>query len=220
MLILLLVIFGLMLLCLSVIFVVASFNDEFKNALERSIGEGSSQRITKFDKYEPIIQVPEIVLEVDMEKNNEVPEQWNPQLITEKLRRVRNNPALLQYFFESIKERLILGQDYRTSNSRIRFLQNQIKELHIAKEYLSALDNLSFHEIEREIRHRELELKKEDLENKRKAQQELEDLRLESEKLRIKVELARLTKEKEEIENPGSASVSTSPPPNPTSEQE
>lgn len=128
-------------------------------------------------------------------KDDEVLNQWDPQAITASLRKFHDNPQLVRYFIDSVIERLILGQDYRTSNSRIRFLQNQIKELTVANEYLIAQDNLAFHAMEKEIRHRELELKREDLENKRKRQQELEELKLELEKLKIRVEITQLNKQ-------------------------
>jgi hypothetical protein len=207
MLFLLLVSVGLLFICLSGLSFLALLDNGIKKTLESLVKEiifaDASQGIKTVSNYEPTIHEPKVIIEDDMANDDDAaPLQWNPQLITEQLRRIRNNPALLQYFFDSVKERLILGQDYRTSNSRIKFLQNQISELKIAKDYLTALDDLSFHKIQQEIRKRELELKKEDLESRRKAQQELDELKLERDKLQIKVEVAQLTKQINEIENP------------------
>lgn len=204
MLVFLLILLGILLLCLAVISIGASLDEDFRKIIEGGVRNvfSSQAPLQVSSNYKPTLYEPELVTEDHMDSENEAPATWDPQVITAGLRRLHDNPPLLEYFIDSIKERLILGQDYRTSNSRIRYLQNQIKELNIAKDYLTALDDLNFHEIEKEIRHRELELKKEDLENKRKAQQDLEDLRLQRDKLKIKVEMAHLTREIDQIENP------------------
>jgi hypothetical protein len=204
MLVLLLIVLGLIFICLCLVSILALLDDEFRGLIESSakalLYAGTQQGMEMVNK--PVVHKPEVVREDSMVNDYaDAPSKWEPQLITERLRRVRNNPALLQYFFESFKDRLILGQDYRTSNMRIKFLQAQIQELNIAKEYLIALDNLNFHELEREIHHRELELKKEDLENRRIEQEEIRKLERERDALKIKVEMAQLNRQIKDIEN-------------------
>lgn len=191
-------------MCVSVISVLALLDDEFREKIESNarvlFPTETSQGMKIIAKT--VAHKPEVVREDSMvDDYTDAPSEWNAQLITERLRRVRSNPALLEHFVASLKDRLILGQDYRTSNMRIKFLQTQITELNIAKEYLIALDNLNFHEIEKEIHHRELELKKEDLENRRIEQEELRKLERERDALKIKVEMAKLNRQIKDIEN-------------------
>lgn len=203
----LLIILGIIFVGFAIVSVVALQDDEFREVIENHIKSRSEvvsdqgKKVESDDKL-PVIE-PEVVAEVDMtvDKHNEI---WDEQILTKRLTLSHNQPALFEYLISSIKERIRLGQDYRTTEKNIELLESTVKKFGVAKNYLVALDNLKFHEMEREIRRRELEIKNEDLENKRKAQQELEAIKLQRDKLKIQVEVAQLNRQISEIENPPS----------------
>jgi hypothetical protein len=201
----LLIILGIIFVGFAIVSVVALQDDEFREVIENHIKPRSEmvsdqeKKVESDDKL-PVIE-PEVVAEVDMtvDKHNEI---WDEQILTNRLMLSHNQPALFEHLISSIKERIRLGQDYRTTEKNIELLESTVKKFGVAKNYLVALDNLKFHEMEREIRRRELEIKNEDLENKRKAQQELEAIKLQRDKLKIQVEVAQLNRQISEIENP------------------
>ncbi len=206
----LLIILGIIFVGFAIISGLASQNNEFREAIENHIKPKSEmvndqEKIVESDDKPPVIE-PEVIAEVDMTVNKHS-EIWDEQILTKRLTFSQNQPALLEYLISSIKERIRLGQDYRTTEKNIELLESTVRKFGVAKKYLVALDDLKFHEMEREIRRRELEIKNDDLEHKRKAQQELEALKLQRDKLKIQVEVAQLNRQISDIENP------TPPPP-------
>jgi uncharacterized membrane protein YidH (DUF202 family) len=136
----------------------------------------------------------------------QMPQRWDETFIAGQLLEVGDRPPVLTHYVDSVLDRFVLRQDERTAQARLKFLQVQLEQLKLAKTFAISLDDLQFHALERDIRHRELELKRQDLDNRQERQAGLDDLR-------HKLELAELKKKIRDLE-------ASAPPPAPPSRQE
>jgi hypothetical protein len=137
-----------------------------------------------------------------------LPQRWDENLITRQLTDLRDRPPALSHYVSSVMDRFVLRQTDQTAKVRSQFLRTQIDQLKLAKEFHTALDDLTLHQIERDIRQRGLEIERQDLDNKQQQQQELTALQHQQEKLRVQLEIARLSRQIKEEEIPPPLPVS------------
>jgi hypothetical protein len=145
----------------------------------------------------------------NMDNNPVVPQHWDEQLISQHFSILRNRPAALSHYFSSVLERFVLRQSDETAQVRTQFLRTQLDQLKLAKELHTALDDLTLHQLERDIRRRTLELQRQDLDNKQQQQQELAQLVHQQEKLKVKLEITKLSRQIKEEETPSPPPLST-----------
>jgi hypothetical protein len=138
--------------------------------------------------------------------------QWNESAITAQLRQLRDQrPSLIPHFVDSVKERFILKQDDRTAEVRLRFMQHQIEQLRLTKDFQQLRDDLEILAYQREKRIKTLELENKELDIKKDSltgRQQLEALR---EQKRIELEIAQLDDQIGKIKNAPKAAVAPSP---------
>lgn len=125
----------------------------------------------------------------------QIPELWDESVISGQLAQLRDRPPVLFHYIDSLLDRFVLRQDEQTTQVRISFLQAKLEQLKLVKNFMTSIDDLKMHALERDIRQRELELKSRDLENRQQQQQELDDLR-------HKLEIAELKKKIRDLEAP------------------
>jgi|GEM_PF-5236427 len=137
-----------------------------------------------------------------------VPQRWDEQLISEQLSVLRNRQPALEHYVSSIMDRFVLRQSDQTARVRSAFLRTRLDQLKLAKDLHMALDDLTLHQGERDIRQRNLEIQRQELEHKQEHQQELDRLKHEREKLQINLEITRLSRQIEEEKKPAAAATS------------
>lgn len=148
------------------------------------------------------------------DNNALAPARWDEQMIVRQLQNLSQRPASIPHYIESLKERFIIRQEYRTAQERIQFLKTILEQLNTAKALQLALDDLQFHALEREVKRLGLEQQRQNLTTQQATQLELDKLRAEKEALALRLEITRLQRQIREEENP------SSPPPKPSPEEE
>jgi hypothetical protein len=141
------------------------------------------------------------VLMPDSSEGPPLPVHWDEEQIRSVARRYQEQPTVVRHYIDSVRRRFVYNQNQQTAQARIKFLGTVIEELKLAKEYQEACDDLSLHDLEREIRLLELELKRNDLRDRAGKEQQLRDLRHE-------LEIARLQQDIEKIRIPPSPPAS------------
>jgi hypothetical protein len=150
------------------------------------------------------------ILEVVTNSNMTIslPTRWDDLEITQVLQRHSDNPAVLSHAISSIKTRMILGQDLKTAQQRLKLLASVIEVFKLNKEMQGLLHDLHLEEKEFEIKQIETQTRKEDAQAKLHSEVQLRELRRQRDELQIKKEISQL---QQEIKN-----VETVPPPMPT----
>jgi hypothetical protein len=143
-------------------------------------------------------------------EENYLPEEWNERLIARQLLRLQDRPPALSHYLSSVLDRFVLRQDSHTARIRTEFLNTELQQLKVVKEFQASIDSKS---LESDIARRTLELQREDLEHRRQRQIELDDLTHELEK-------QKLIRQIDELRNPQTAPPPPPPQPGPTPEQE
>ncbi len=137
-----------------------------------------------------------------------LPTKWDDLEITQVLQRHSDNPAVLSHAISSIKTRMILGQNLKTAQQRLKLLASVVEVFKLNKEMQGLLHDLHLEEKEFEIKQIETQTRKEDAQAKLQYEVQLRELRRQRDELVLKKEISQL---QQEIKN-----VETVPPPMPT----
>lgn len=141
-----------------------------------------------------------------------VPNQWNELDITRQLEQLRQQPpAIVNHYVESIKQRFILRQDDKTALTRLKFLQTQVEQLKLAKEFQQLRDDLEVLVLEKEKRIKTLQLENEELDGKRRVRSQLEEMQSLREQKKIELEIAQLDQQIAGIKYPPKPDQRSSP---------
>ena len=136
---------------------------------------------------------------------NTMLETWNEKSIALGLKQLQNQPKLFRHYVDSIKTRFVDNQNTRTAQSRIAFLEQQVKMLKLASEYSDVQNELSL-----KNKKYENELLRIDAENQNlrlgfkdeEAEKHIQELERERRRIQHELEIARLKNELEQIKNP------------------
>src|SRR5581483_3259386 len=71
-----------------------------------------------------------------------LPVDWNERQIELSLRQSQNRPGLIEHYVNSVLDRYIAGQDQRTAQKRIAFLQAKLQELNATYDVAMAVQKL------------------------------------------------------------------------------
>jgi hypothetical protein len=143
---------------------------------------------------------------------SQLPTEWNEAAITRQLHQLRDQkPSMIPHYVESVKERFIVRQDDRTAQVRLRFMQHQIEQLKLAKEYQQLKVDLEILAYEREKRVKVLQLETAQIDSDRENLGELGQLRALKERKKIELELAQLDQQIEGIKNTSKTELRLSP---------
>lgn len=124
-----------------------------------------------------------------------IPDRWDERQIERVLETNRDQPNILTYYIDSIKERFITGQDIKTIQRRTAFLEASIKALTAQKEGQRLVRELHRLQSEEDIKDLEVDWKKEDMLTTRGGYTEIARLDQEIEKKKRLVELAKLDRQ-------------------------
>src|ERR1035441_2563181 len=107
----------------------------------------------------------------------EVPKKWDDAEITRLLQRHHGQPAVLAHAVSSIKSRMILNQDLKTAQQRLKLVASVIEVFKLNRELQGVLQDVHLAEKDFEIRQLEAELRLEDVQARQKSERVLRNLR-------------------------------------------
>jgi len=131
----------------------------------------------------------------------EVPKKWNDSEITQLLQRHHEQPAVLAHLVSSIKSRMILNQDLKTAQQRLKLMAGVIEVFKLNKELHGLLHDIHLEAKEFEIRQVEAQIRHEDADARLKSERQLRDLRKQRDQLQLQKEIAQLQQEVKTFEN-------------------
>ncbi len=136
---------------------------------------------------------------------NTMLQQWNEQEISTQLVRLQDNPPVLLHYIDSVRQRFIDNQNTRTAQSRISFLEKQVKILQLASEYSDVQNELSLknRKYQNDLLRVNLENQTLSLDFKDEAsERELQRLGNDHRKIEKELELVKLKRELDALNNP------------------
>ena len=137
--------------------------------------------------------------------------EWSEKNISVKLLSLQDRPQMFQVYVDSLVERFVNNQNAKIAQSRLNFLEQQVKILEVADRYGDLQNKLAIKKDKFENEQLEVKNEKQRLHLARKNEVlELSIKRLEDERRRLEeeVKIARLRRELEEIKSPSSPSES------------
>jgi hypothetical protein len=140
-----------------------------------------------------------------------IPAKWNDGDVTRLLQRYQDQPAVLSHAVSSIKARLIMGQDLKTAQQRLKLLTSVIEVFKANKELQTILEDIHLAETEFEIRQIETQTRLEDVQARQKSEGRLRQLRAQRDELQLQHEIAGLGDQIEKIKAPAKAEPKLSP---------
>ena len=140
-----------------------------------------------------------------------IPAKWNDGDITRLLQRHQDQPAVLSHAVSSIKTRLIMGQDLKTAQQRLKLLSSVIEVFKANKELQAILQELRLAETEFEIRQIETQTRLEDAQARQKSESRLRQLRTQRDELQLQREIVDLGDQIEKIKIPAKPEPKLSP---------
>lgn len=138
-----------------------------------------------------------------VKRSPDAPLVWNEAAIKQEIYRLRNNPTMLSGLTTALHERFIIRQNEQTARERIQFLKTALEGVKLTKELETSIDDLRFHEIERDIRQSRLELEKHSVHSEDEQRQGLKELQHRFEQLKLQLGIAKIEKDIAEIGKSG-----------------
>jgi hypothetical protein len=132
----------------------------------------------------------------------DLPAKWDDGDITRLLQRHQDQPAVLSHAVSSIRTRLIMGQDVKSAQQRLKLVTNVIEVFKLNRELQGILHDLQLAEKELEIRQIEAATRLEDAQVRQKSEQQLRKLRQQRDELQLQKEIAQLQQETSAIQAP------------------
>jgi hypothetical protein len=132
----------------------------------------------------------------------QMPTKWDDGEISKLLQRHEEQPAVLSHVVSSLKSRMILNQDLKTAQQRLKLMASVIEVFKLNKELHGVLHEIHLDEKEFEIKQIEVQIRKEDAQSNLKAEVQLRALRKQRDELQLKKEIAQLQQEIKTVDRP------------------
>ncbi len=188
-----------------------SYAEEVLKATEKKAEEERSLIAVHPSAVDWIMKPPEGPLAVPADMNL-LPQTWDERALTSQLTQLRDRrPALLPHFVQSIMERMIIGQDDRTAQVRLRYLHTQIEQLKLAKEFQQALADLKLQSSETFLRVRKLQLEVQKVDVEFETVDALKHKKTELELKKLDLEIAQIEDQIGRLKRPPRAEPELSP---------
>jgi hypothetical protein len=121
-----------------------------------------------------------------------VPTKWNDGEIARLLQGYQDQPAVLSYAVSSIRSRLIMGQDLKTAQRRLKLIASVIELFKLNQEMQGILHDIHMAEKEFEISQVEAAIRLEDAQSRQRSEALLRQLRSQRDELVLKKEITQL----------------------------
>lgn len=140
----------------------------------------------------------------------ELPAKWDDNEVTRLLQRYQDQPAVLSHAVASIKTRMVMNQDLKTAQKRLKLIASVIELFQLNQALQGILYDIHLAEKDFEIRQVEAATRLEDAVERRKSEGFLRGLRAQREELQLQKEIAELRRDRDDIESPPKSA--TKPP--------
>jgi hypothetical protein len=141
----------------------------------------------------------------------DLPRKWDDAEITKLLQRHHDQPTVLAHAVSSIKSRMILNQDVKTAQQRLKLVASVIEVFKLNREMQGVLHDLHLAEKEFAIRQIETDIRLEDVQAHQKSEQRLRQLRQQHDEMQLQRELVQLKQDADAISNPPKVAPQLSP---------
>lgn len=132
----------------------------------------------------------------------ELPAKWDDNEVTRLLQRYQDQPAVLGHAVASIKTRLVMNQDLKTAQKRLKLIASVIELFKLNQALQGILYDIHLAEKDFEIRQVETQTRLEDARDKQKSEAKLRQLRAQREELQLQKDIAELRRDTDAIEHP------------------
>lgn len=121
----------------------------------------------------------------------ELPKKWDDSEITRLLQKHADQPTVLAHTVSSIRARMVINQDVKTAQKRLKLLASVIEVFQLNKQLQGVLHDLQLADKSFAIQQIEAEIRLEDVESRQKSERRLRDLRRERDELELRLEIER-----------------------------
>jgi hypothetical protein len=132
----------------------------------------------------------------------EMPTKWDDGAITKVLQRHQQEPDVLAHVVESIKTRMVLNQDLRIAQQRLKLMAGVIELFTRNKELQGILQDIHLADKDFEIRKIETQMRREDADVRLESERQLRLLRAQRDELHLQKEIVQLKQDIKTAENP------------------
>lgn len=119
----------------------------------------------------------------------ELPKRWDDAEIAKLLQRHASQPTVLAHAVSSIKTRMVLNQDVKTAQKRLKLLSSVIEVFKLTQELQGVLQDLHLADKEFAIRQLETDIRLEDARARQASERRLRQLRQERDELALQREI-------------------------------
>ena len=132
----------------------------------------------------------------------ELPAKWDDNEVTRLLQRYQDQPAVLAHAVSSIKTRMVMNQDLKTAQKRLKLIASVIELFKLNQALQGILYDIHLAEKDFEIRQVEADTRLEDAVARRRSEQRLRDLRAQRDELQLQKEITQLRRDAESFDRP------------------
>jgi hypothetical protein len=129
----------------------------------------------------------------------EMPAKWDDNEVTRLLQRYQDQPAVLSNAVSSIKTRMVMNQDLKTAQKRLKLIASVIELFKLNQALQGILYDIHLAEKDFEIRQVEADTRLEDAQARRRSENRLRDLRAQRDELQLQREITELRRDTESI---------------------
>jgi hypothetical protein len=140
-----------------------------------------------------------------------LPSKWDDNEVTRLLQRYQDQPAVLSHAVSSIKTRLVMNQDIKTAQRRLKLIASVIELFKFYQALQGILYDIHLAEKDFEIRQVEADTRLEDAVARRKSENRLRDLCSQRDELQLQREITQLRRDTESIDRPAKPEAQLTP---------
>lgn len=141
----------------------------------------------------------------------ELPAKWDDNEVTRLLQRYQDQPAVLAHAVSSIKTRLVMNQDIKTAQKRLKLIASVIELFKLNQALQGILYDIHLAEKDFEIRQVEADTRLEDAVGRRRSEPRLRDLRAQRDEMQLQKEIIQLRRETETMDRSAKPEALLSP---------
>ena len=129
----------------------------------------------------------------------ELPAKWDDNEVTRLLQRYQDQPAVLSHAVSSIRSRMVMNQDLKTAQRRLKLIASVIELFKLNQALQGILYDIHMAEKDFEIRQVEAQIRLEDAQDRQQSEARLRQLRAVRDEMQLKKDIAELRRDTDAI---------------------